>query len=425
MFRLTTQRVNKKSIALMSAAALVLGGLTAQASGILNTPAGGYLVCVDTKTGAVTHPGTSKCKKGQKRLILGAQGPVGAAGANGANGQDGLVGASGLPGKAGNTLWSGNGAPASTLGIPGDSYLDVAGKKIHSPKGIDGIWPAGISIVGPQGPQGPGGSGPAGPAGPAGTAGVSAPVVTGSDCIGNKCTYKVGDIGPGGGYIFFVDYHDVYDGINYLEVAPAGWARDLNVPNYDEEKYFPNGVFNDPLLEWCDYSSHYSFDPDSTTVGSRFFEGVDRFLMPWDLSRVGAGFGNTMIAVVGCEFGAVRVADDYVNVVTEKDDWFLPSIGELMLLYKNLRPLGIGSFFSVERFLDICYQSVCSNDPENRVEAAYWSSSMYSEEEVWHQHFDTGAQTLGGIPISPISNGGSLMDVEGEFVSYVRPIRSF
>ena len=99
----------RNSTALIASAALLFVGVSAQASGILNTPTGGYLVCVDTKTGAVTHPGTSKCKKGQKRLILGAQGPAGAAGANG---QDGLIGASGLPGKDGNTIWTGQGEPS-------------------------------------------------------------------------------------------------------------------------------------------------------------------------------------------------------------------------------------------------------------------------------------------------------------------------
>ena len=58
--------------------ALIVGGVVAQATGILNTPEGGYVVCVNVKTKVVTHPGTSSCPKGSKRLVLGAQGVAGA-----------------------------------------------------------------------------------------------------------------------------------------------------------------------------------------------------------------------------------------------------------------------------------------------------------------------------------------------------------
>lgn len=48
-----------------------------------------------------------------------------------------------------------------------------------------------------------------------------ASVATGSNCVGRKCTYKIGDTGPGGGLIFFVDYLDQYSKFNYLEAAPS------------------------------------------------------------------------------------------------------------------------------------------------------------------------------------------------------------
>ena len=60
---------------------LLVSGISAQATGILNTPTSGYLVCVNSKTKVVTHPGTSTCPKGSKKLILGAQGPQGDVGA--------------------------------------------------------------------------------------------------------------------------------------------------------------------------------------------------------------------------------------------------------------------------------------------------------------------------------------------------------
>jgi hypothetical protein len=430
LFENLKSKVSRKSTALIAAAALLFVGVSAQASGFLNTPAGGYLVCVDTKTGAVTHPGTSKCKKGQKRLILGAQGP---AGATGANGQDGLVGASGLPGSNGNTLWTGNGEPSNTLGSPGDSYLDLVGKKIHAPKASDGTWPMGISIVGPQGPQGPGGSGPAGPAGPSGPAGISAPVATGTNCIGTKCTYKVGDTGPGGGIIFFVDYHDNYEGFNYLEIANQGWAQewyesfDWNAIFEEESEtakaaIFPNGYVNDPLMEWCYYS-------DVTyAVGESFFpEDTDVQNLSWLLSAVGRGEINSTIALQEpCQFGAVKIADEYE---TSKDDWFLPSIGELMLAYTNMRQLGSASFVSKEKEVypnSICFIGICIGEIDSQIEAAYWSSTLSDEQTALHQHFDTGAQTGGFInSISYDNFVDENLFLATRFVSYVRPIRSF
>ena len=90
---------------------LLVGGISAQASGILNSPSGGYLVCVNSKTKVVTHPGSSSCPKGSKKIVLGAQG---AAGANGLTGAVGLPGKDGADGKDGKTLWNGVKDPEST-----------------------------------------------------------------------------------------------------------------------------------------------------------------------------------------------------------------------------------------------------------------------------------------------------------------------
>lgn len=149
---------NKSSVFLL-VLALIVGGVGAQATGLLNTSSGGYLVCVNSSTKVVTHPGTSSCPKGSKKLILGAQGPAGPAGATGAQG------------------------------------------------------PAGAN----------GGSGPAGPAGATGATGPSALKITEQSICGADGTSlcKIGAIGPGGGLIFFVDYNDQYAGFNYLEAAPS------------------------------------------------------------------------------------------------------------------------------------------------------------------------------------------------------------
>jgi len=105
---------NKSSVGLLIIA-LVVGGISAQATGLLNSPAGGYLVCVNSTTKFITHPGTSSCPKGSKKLVLGAQGVVGAIGLTGATG---LSGRDGADGKDGKTLWNGTADPVSTWGAP-------------------------------------------------------------------------------------------------------------------------------------------------------------------------------------------------------------------------------------------------------------------------------------------------------------------
>ena len=169
---------NKSSLSLFILA-LVVGGLSASATGLLNTASGGYLVCVNTKSKVVTHPGTSSCPKGSKPLILGAQGAVGIDGLTGA---EGLRGKDGADGKDGKTLWNGTTDPVITWGAPGDMFINSVTKTLFGPKDLTTGWPAGVSMVGPQGPQGLtglqgaqgiGGSGPQGATGPAGINGTN------------------------------------------------------------------------------------------------------------------------------------------------------------------------------------------------------------------------------------------------------------
>ena len=81
---------NKTTTAVL-VAILIFGGIRTQASGVLNSQSVGHLVGVDSRTKVVT-PGTSRCPKGSKKLVLGAQGAAGAIE---------LTGAAGLPGKDG------------------------------------------------------------------------------------------------------------------------------------------------------------------------------------------------------------------------------------------------------------------------------------------------------------------------------------
>jgi hypothetical protein len=380
MFKaINTGKASKSSFGLL-VMALILGGVGAQASGVLNSPSGGYLVCVNSKTKVVTHPGTTSCPKGSDKLVLGAQG---AAGVDGLAGAAGIAGKDGLDGKDGKTLWNGVKDPENTWGAPGDMFINSVTKTLFGPKDLTTGWPAGVSMVGPKGdqgpigltgatgPQGPGGSGPAGPQGPAGAAGASgatgpagangiaAPIATGANCILTKCTYKIGDTGPGGGTIFFVDYNDQYSRFDYLEVAPTSCQS-------------------------------------TTKPFSTFGMGTVDTPSGWDARAVGAGKSNTA-AIIG-SYPTPSVSNNGAYFARscsagDKFDWFLGSLGEMKLIYDNLQ--GLGSF----------------------AEAYYWTSS-------------SGPASYNvSLAISFLTGAQGPSDVNGSFDrasnKAIRPIRSF
>ena len=140
--------------------------------------------------------------------------------------------------------------------------------------------------------------------------------------------YKVGDRGPGGGFIFFVDYDDQYPGFTYLEAAPTDIAG----------------------VGWCDNLS--------TSPGTG----------GWSGKGVGKGLANTIAMLGVCTSGAANEADSYLTAT--KSDWFLPSEGELMLMYTNLLQTGVGDFAS--KF--------------------YWSSTEVDSNSAWYQNFFNGFQ---------------------------------
>ena len=364
---------NKSSVILL-VLALIVGGVGAQATGLLNTPSGGYLVCVNSTTKVITHPGTSSCPKGSKKLVLGAQGAAGAIGLTGATGSSGK---DGTDGKDGKTLWNGVKDPESTWGAPGDMFINSVTKTLFGPKNLDGTWPAGVSMVGPAGAAGPagatgaqgpagasGGSGPAGSTGATGATGPSALKSTELSICGADGTSlcKIGAIGPGGGLIFFVDYNDQYVEFNYLEAAPSSCEA---------------------RKAWSSDTSHYL----DATKG-------------WAARAVGSGQANTtaMLAdgrsnYVGDTSGAAWYANALANgvpagCITSKDDWFLGSLGEMKLMWDNLQGLN--------NFDDTLY---------------YWSSSGLSYDQ-------NSARTLSIATGSPSSEAKNQSRP-------VRPVRAF
>ena len=157
----------------------------------------------------------------------------------------------------------------------------------------------------------------------------------------NKFAYKIGARGPGGGFIFFVDYYDQYRGFTYLEAAPTDAST---------------------AVAWC----------DNTTTSTPVATG-------WAANAVGKGQANTDAMLGVCSSGAANIADKYI-APNGKADWFLPSMGEAMLMYTNLRQAGVGGFAGVVGFAS----------------GSYWSSTELDSGTAWVQGFFSGYQYIDG-----------------------------
>jgi len=112
-----------------------------------------------------------------------------------------------------NTVLSGAGVPAKSLGIDGDFYIDTKSMNMYGPK-KNNSWPLPVSLRGPQGPAGIAGSdgknastssvsagaagaaGPQGPAGPAGPKGETG--ATGPQGPAGPAGSNTGTVGPAG-----------------------------------------------------------------------------------------------------------------------------------------------------------------------------------------------------------------------------------
>jgi hypothetical protein len=112
-----------------------------------------------------------------------------------------------------NTVLSGAGVPAKSLGIDGDFYIDTKSMNMYGPK-KNNSWPLPVSMRGPQGPAGIAGAdgknasassvsagtaGPAGPQGPAGPAGPKGETgATGPQGPAGPAGSNTGTVGPAG-----------------------------------------------------------------------------------------------------------------------------------------------------------------------------------------------------------------------------------
>jgi hypothetical protein len=150
-----------------------------------------------------------------------------------------------------------------------------------------------------------------------------------SGAVSAQTSYRIGDTGPAGGFIFF-DKGNAADGWRYLEAAPG----DFRVQ-----------------AEWG-------------TMGVMIEEtGID----------IGYGKQNTrLIVMFAGQYGEQERAAQLCDSLSFNgaDDWFLPSISELGLMYQNLVNVANTGFR----------------------QDWYWSSSQYGVYGAYGQHFGDGSQ---------------------------------
>ena len=143
--------------------------------------------------------------------------------------------------------------------------------------------------------------------------------------------YNIGDIGPAGGLIFYINPNYANDKWKYLEAAPTD---------------FP-GSNNDYYIPWC--NGNYVETGATQTV-------------------TGTGMSNTqrIVNIQGSGSYAAKLCDDLV--LNGYDDWFMPSKDELDLMHKNLHLNLFVGFAS----------------------GYYWSSSELDAYGAWFRSFGNG-----------------------------------
>ena len=164
--------------------------------------------------------------------------------------------------------------------------------------------------------------------------------------------YSVGDTGPGGGIVFYVDLTRA-SGSQYFEAACAGWQNNCD------------GATAEGFAEWgC----------DGTPISGA------------DGTAIGTGEQNTTDIVTGCSTAgiAARLANDLT--LGGQSDWFLPSKDELNALCK----WAFGDTVN----------AICNDDGSGSFSLTsggfstdgYWSSSELDDNVAWYQNFYGGGQ---------------------------------
>ncbi len=208
---------------------------------------------------------------------------------------------------------------------------------------------------------------------------ASTPVPPVPPVVKTCASLVVGDTGPGGGKVFYVDMTRAADS-QCFEAAPDGW----NTPTTDD----------DPSLLWGAGTGVGECGVVSITTGTAIGDGETNT----------TSITGTPACDTAAEAPAPWAAKNYTG--GSQTDWFLPSRDELNQLCKYAR----GQLTTVASEAAVCD----SNGPlqSGFTAAFYWSSSEYGPGNpslALGQNFEDGTQ----------GNGSKFIPV------FVRPVRAF
>jgi hypothetical protein len=183
--------------------------------------------------------------------------------------------------------------------------------------------------------------------------------------------YSLGDTGPSGGIIFYVDRTRA-EGSQYFEAACVGWS-DGTCGGDDA---------TDPKAEWGCFGS--------PITGA-------------DVTAIGTGEQNSADIVIGCATDGIAARLANALVLGGQSDWFLPSLDELNALCKWAHGDNLNTVCNINGSgnLTLTYGGFAPG--------GYWSSSEFSASIAWSQFFLLGGQS----------------DSDKDNVRYVRPVRAF
>jgi hypothetical protein len=159
---------------------------------------------------------------------------------------------------------------------------------------------------------------------------------------------NVGDIGPGGGIVFYDAGKDEYWG-RYLEIAPQS-CEGVRYP------WRPAG--------------------NKKTI---YKDAEGKTAETWRILAKGIGMGRFNTRAITNSLGAGQYAAKYAEdlVCNGRDDWFLPSKDELDVAYNRLAQNRVGSKDTPIGGFNKGY---------------YWTSTDYNDKTAWSQYFMDGQQ---------------------------------
>ena len=214
--------------------------------------------------------------------------------------------------------------------------------------------------------------------------------LSGTTCDGSF-TCQVGDTGPGGGKVFYVDNTGFTCGptlnltCKYLEAAPSGW-----------------NTGSDPAKVWA-VSAYVRTNISTISNDESAYN---------NLLGVGLGYKNSL-AIVAQNGLYNASSNDYAAGAARgyaggsQSDWYLPTTAELNLLCQWAR--GVAPSVTTRCTGGSLNSATYGAGSAGFEGNFYWSSSEYIVDAAYFQGFDFGSQSI----------------QEKDWYFYVRPIRAF